>query len=630
MAKNKSEDRISKNEQQLLDGLTVIKRHPLFGKLRNTPRIVGKAALGKSAARVSPYGISVNKDVDLSPFEWAYVIAHCMLHLAFGHFDAERMPGFFSEDVFDNSRGRRDKQDKQTDEKKRIVSCDFSLWNMACDIYICKFLEDIKFGAPVVDVSLLERFGGAASEVKIYDKLVREGVNASENRFGVSGDGFCDMIEPDKPLVYPTGTGNRYVSEFAYALADSVRSVINTAGGVSGGSAKPLTLPRQAAQWFVNHYPLLGGIAAGFKVIDTREPDGLRINDVEIAAVNVVDGEIFVNRAAGLNLEEWKFVLAHEYLHAGLQHHARREGRDHYLWNVACDFVINGWLHEMRIGVMPSHGLLYDETLKGQSAEEIYDTLIKNLRQSSKLGTFRGYGKGDIIDEGYTARLDEPTTLDEFCKNALRSGLEYHTSADRGFIPAGLIEEIKALSVPPIPWDVQLAEWFEIYFAPLEKKRSYARPSRRQSSTPDIPRPSLLSADIPEHSRTYGVIIDTSGSMPPKLLGMALGAAASYSVAKDVPLVRVVFCDADAYDIGYVTPEDIAGRVEVKGRGGTVIQPAVDLLEGAEDFPKNAPILIITDGYIEYDLQIKRDHAFLIPKGNRLPFRARGKVFYFE
>ena len=114
------------------------------------------------------------------------------------------------------------------------------------------------------------------------------------------------------------------------------------------------------------------------------------------------------------------------------------------------------------------------------------------------------------------------------------------------------------------------------------------------------------------------------------LIGLALGAAASYSVAKEVPLVRVVFCDADAYDIGYVTPEDIAGRVRVEGRGGTVLQPAVDLLERAEDFPKNAPVLIITDGEIEDDLYVHREHAFLIPEGKFLPFRARGRVFRFK
>ena len=36
--------------------------------------------------------------------------------------------------------------------------------------------------------------------------------------------------------------------------------------------------------------------------------------------------------------------------------------------------------------------------------------------------------------------------------------------------------------MPPIPWDVKLARWFDIHFAPIEKHRNYARPSRRQES----------------------------------------------------------------------------------------------------------------------------------------------------
>ena len=95
-------------------------------------------------------------------------------------------------------------------------------------------------------------------------------------------------------------------------------------------------------------------------------------------------------------------------------------------------------------------------------------------------------------------------------------------------------------------------------------------------------------------------------------------------------MVRVVFCDASVYDAGYLAPEDIAGRVEVKGRGGTELQPAVEYLEKAKDFPKDAPILINTDGEIEDRMQIQHDHAFLIPKGKSLPFVPKGKVFYFE
>lgn len=111
---------------------------------------------------------------------------------------------------------------------------------------------------------------------------------------------------------------------------------------------------------------------------------------------------------------------------------------------------------------------------------------------------------------------------------------------------------------------------------------------------------------------------------------MALGSIASYGAARGVPMVRVVFCDARAYDAGYMAPEEIAGRVEVKGRGGTILQPGIDLLEQAADFPKDGPILVITDGLIEEKLYLHREHAFLVPKGRRLPFRARGKVFYFS
>ena len=70
-------------------------------------------------------------------------------------------------------------------------------------------------------------------------------------------------------------------------------------------------------------------------------------------------------------------------------------------------------------------------------------------------------------------------------------------------------------------------------------------------------------------------------------------------------------------------------RVQVKGRGGTVLQPGVDLLERAEDFPQSGPILIITDGMCDR-LTIRRDHAFLLPEGNYLTFVPSGQVFRID
>jgi predicted metal-dependent peptidase len=313
----------------------------------------------------------------------------------------------------------------------------------------------------------------------------------------------------------------------------------------------------------------------------------------------------------------------------GLRHSSRRQGRDALLWNVACDFVINGWLMEMGIGSPPSIGGLYDPSLAGQSAEAIYDRLVTDLRRGRKLMTLRGRGLGDMLDP----RLHQPCrwpgegmTLDDFCRRALAQGLIYHDSQGRGLLPAGLVEEIHALGQPPIAWDVELARWFAHHFPAIDKVRSYQRLSRRQSATPDIPRPRLVVPPPAVQGRTFGVVLDTSGSMERSLLAKALGAIASYSLAREVPAARVVFCDAAAYDQGYVAPEAIADRVQVRGRGGTVLQPGIDLLEQARDFPKQGPILVITDGACDV-LRVRREHAFLMPADARLPFSPKGPVF---
>lgn len=278
-------------------------------------------------------------------------------------------------------------------------------------------------------------------------------------------------------------------------------------------------------------------------------------------------------------------------------------------------------------------GLLYDETLHNKSAESIYDLIVKEIRKYKKRNTFRGFGRGDMFNGNrphFTGR-ENGVSLDELLKNALREGLDYHQEHNRGFLPAGLVQEIRALAMPAIPWDAALAKWFDVQFPPLEKHRTYARPSRRAGCHAGNSKTGIrvLRAGSGEPGPSVWSV-DTSGSMSAKQIGMALGSIASYAAAKDVPFVRIIFCDAKATDAGYLAPEDIAGRVKVTGRGGTILQPGVDCLEQANDFPKDGPILIITDGEIENDLKVRREHAFLLPRGNRLPFRTRGEVFYFR
>lgn len=583
--------------ENLDNGYEIYRKHALFSRLAGNISIRDKGTMGKSV----PYLVNrngeiyLNQDYLLSPKQWAYGIVHCLLHLAFGHFDAEKMQGR-----------------------------DIRLWNEACDIYIGKFLTDVKFGEPI-SRSEDDRFSGRKMEEgDIYEELLQNGETAE-------GRGWMDMVGLERPLVYDKNEKNPYALRFAYALADSASEAVSLAGGHERNRRYLRGKAELAAQWFLNHYPLLGGLASAFHIIEDYRI--CEQKEIRIAAIDVTEGEIYINPTASLTEEELKFVLAHEYLHAGLLHRERCQGRNPYLWNVACDYVINGWLVDMQIGEILQGELLYDEALKNLSAEEIYDLILVNIRQYEKLDTFRGYGKGDFFGVGESKRLEEDgMTLDEFCKSALSQGLTYHERGGngRGFLPQGLIEEIRALAMRAIPWDVELARWFDGYFPPAEKKRTYARPSRRQGSTPEIVRPRYVEDETQREGRTFGVVLDTSGSVSVEMLGKALGSIASYAVSKEVSRVRVIFCDAAAYDAGYLSPEEIAGRVEVKGRGGTIIQKGVDLLEQAQDFPKDGPILIITDGWIEDVLKVRRQHAYLIPKGRRLPFRARGKVFYFE
>ena len=67
--------------------------------------------------------------------------------------------------------------------------------------------------------------------------------------------------------------------------------------------------------------------------------------------------------------------------------------------------------------------------------------------------------------------------------------------------------------------------------------------------------------------------------------------------------------------------------MKVRGRGGTVLQPAIDLLDRDPKFPQDTPVLVITDGDCDRLTLGGRNHPFLIPAGRHLPFPPRGPVF---
>ena len=104
--------------EQFQPGYDMVEQHPIFGPLLRYVHVspVENAHM-KGAAHCGDHGyITVSRKMRLSPEEWAYVLAHCLLHYGLWHFEQKADP---------------------------------VKWNVACDMYIAKFLADAKlFSAP--------------------------------------------------------------------------------------------------------------------------------------------------------------------------------------------------------------------------------------------------------------------------------------------------------------------------------------------------------------------------------------------------------------------------------------------------------------------------------------------------
>jgi predicted metal-dependent peptidase len=593
-------------------GMRMVSEHPIFGPLAKRVSWVRSSVESQcpDAAWLVVRRddcIHVHPKRHASASEWAFVLARGVL--------------FYALDMFQRDRG------------------DWAAWACAGDVVTTRFLGVVKFGQAPQDMHLPPD-APAWDEERWYRQFCEGGVPPWALALSLAGPHGTTMLPPDtwpepgadtRRFAYSRSTSATWSDVFAAGIANSVSQAVEVAAGTrtalgGAGRSAPRSVTERARAWFVSSFPLLGSMVAAFTILEDAEL--CRREDIQVGAVDETMRTIYMNPAAGLTEQETRFVIAHEILHVALRHLSRRRGRDHYLWNVACDYVINDWLIQMRVGSAPALGLLHDLALRGLSAEEVYDRIVGDMRRMRKLRTLAGL-QGDMLERRLVQGAHPYTDLDAFYKEQLSKGLMLHESQGRGLLPAGMLEEIHALLQPPIPWEVDLARWFDHHFPPIETRRTYARLSRRQSATPDIPRPQVGPDPRWLEGRTFAVVLDTSGSMDRHTLAKALGSIASYAQAKEVPAVRVVCCDAAAYDMGYMPAQDIAHRVEVKGRGGTVLQPAVALLESAPDFPKEGPILIITDGDCDR-LDVRREHAYLLASGRRLPFAPRGPTFYMS
>lgn len=126
--------------------------------------------------------------------------------------------------------------------------------------------------------------------------------------------------------------------------------------------------------------PFLGNIAMRFDLIPVRDK---RCRTACTDYRNIYFDCDFYSK---LTPEERVFVMGHEVWHAVQIHACRRQTRDPVLWNIAADMEINNILADGSSGksyAPPKHLMFPPAKLKGQSAETLYDWLLKQAEKNN-------------------------------------------------------------------------------------------------------------------------------------------------------------------------------------------------------------------------------------------------------
>ena len=196
----------------------------------------------------------------------------------------------------------------------------------------------------------------------------------------------------------------------------------------------------------------------------------------EFVSTFATDGfRIFYNESfvEKLTDEEIRGVLSHELLHVLTDSLGRERGRNHALWNVACDYAINAMLLTMGFKI-PDGGLLCDEYV-GLTSEEIYERIFTTQKNSLKrfvlkdskcgagerdwIGTIPSEIEADVLPEGSAIRgllpAEEGEPTDEesirITVGAMRKEFA-EACKSHGLFPASLQAELKIAQTPRIDW----------------------------------------------------------------------------------------------------------------------------------------------------------------------------------
>jgi len=396
-----------------------------------------------------------------------------------------------------------------------------------------------------------------------------------------------------------------------------------------GGNLPPEKRVRKAVLDLCEGHPFYGSVAMHVDLRATSDPQ------VPTAGV-LPEGVLLYNPdfVEGLDDAHLRGLVAHEVLHLVLDFGERRRDRELQLWNTAQDVVINHMLvvdgFELPPGgVIPEDGRLEAgpftvDDIEGKTSESIYDELLDGEGSPSDLsGPNRraadpserdgdGEQEGDEAEGSLPDALDDqnpggfdvhlgdedeqavgPADADEAHPDWERVAVEAaqhsrQVAAERGTTPGAAVERIREHTSETVDWRSVLREQIA---GTLPSGYTWRRPADK-SRAADTYLPDTVSRRL-----EAVVALDTSGSMSPDTLGLALGELRSLEREYDDLDLTLVQHDARVQRVVREWRPSRAVEFEAEGRGGTSHRPVFEWLR--TERPDTDVLVAVTDGHTE-------------------------------
>jgi predicted metal-dependent peptidase len=367
-------------------------------------------------------------------------------------------------------------------------------------------------------------------------------------------------------------------------------------------------------------HPFFGNMATRLKIQEAEEWCNTAATDGR---------SIYFNRKffEPLSTKQIEFVIAHEILHNVFDHMTRREGRDPAIFNIACDYTVNGQIVRDGIGDHNIDGIkiFHDAKYYGMGAEEIYDKIFDEMdeQQLNQLGQLLD----DHIDWGKEGKNGRPQySKDELKKirDEIREAtIQAANAAGAGNTPASVQRMIKEFTEPKMNWREILRQQIQ---SVIRSDFTFMRPNRKGWH---------MSAILPgtnvEETIDICVSIDMSGSISDAqakdFLSEIKGIMEEYKEFN----IKIWCFDTSIYNEqsfdGYNIEE--FDEYEPMGGGGTDFDANWNYMKEHDIVPKK--FIMFTDGY-PWDSWGDADYCdtvFVIHGNDKIvpPF---GEVAYYE